>query len=123
MLTDGAETKAIANDFIAGFGSPTRRVVNADLSQESAVLEAFAKTAADPELPPVGVVIFAGQQSFDGTDFGDAPARGRDLAWGVAATVRAIIGGWHGSRHDYGWFPVTVWPSTPTSPATRRLPL
>ena len=96
VLTDGAETDSIATDFIAGFGSPTRRVVNADLSQESAVLEAFAKTAADPELPPVGVVIFAGQQSFDGTDFGNAPARGRDLAWGVAATVRAIIGGWHG---------------------------
>ncbi len=96
VLTDGAETEAIANDFIAGFGSPTRRVVSADLSQESAVLEAFAKTAADAELPPVGVVIFAGQQPFDGTDSGDAPARGRDLTWGVAATVRAIVGGWHG---------------------------
>ena len=62
VLTDGAETEEIANDFITGFGSPTRRVISADLSQESAVLEAFAKTAADPELPPVGVIVFAGQQ-------------------------------------------------------------
>jgi phthiocerol/phenolphthiocerol synthesis type-I polyketide synthase D len=96
VLTDGGETEAIANDFLRQFGSPTRRVVSADLSQESAVLEAFAKTAADPELPPVGVIVFAGQRSFDGTDSDDAPARGRDLAWAVAATVRAVIGGWHG---------------------------
>src|SRR5271163_4061772 len=54
VLTDGAETDSIANEFIAGFGSPTLRVVSADLSQESAVLEAFAKTAADPELPQIG---------------------------------------------------------------------
>ena len=96
VLTDGAETEAIAKDFVDRFGSPTRRVVSADLSQESAVLEAFAKTAADPELPPVGVIIFAGQRPFDGTDSDDAPARGRDLAWATAATVRAVIGGWHG---------------------------
>ncbi len=62
VLTDGAETEEIAKDFITRFGSPTRRVISADLSHESAVLEAFAKTAADPELPPVGVIVFAGQQ-------------------------------------------------------------
>ncbi|MBV8180917.1 MAG: SDR family NAD(P)-dependent oxidoreductase, partial [Mycobacterium sp.] len=95
VLTGGAETEAIANDFLSQFSSPTRRVVSADLSQESAVLEAFVKTAADPELPPVGLIVFAGQQPF-GTDSGDAPARGRDLAWAVIATVRAVISGWHG---------------------------
>ncbi len=94
VLTDGAETEAIADDFLTRFGSPTRRVVSADLSQESAVLEAFAKTAADPELPPVGVIVFAGQRTFDGTDSDDA--RGRDLVWAISATVRAVIGGWHG---------------------------
>ena len=73
---------------------PTGR--RADLSQESAVLEAFSQAAGDAELPPVGVVIFAGKQTFDGTDSGDAPARGRDLAWGVASTVRTILTGWHG---------------------------
>jgi phthiocerol/phenolphthiocerol synthesis type-I polyketide synthase D len=96
VLTDGAETEEIANDFITRFGSPTRRVISADISQESAVLEAFAKTAADPELPPVGVIVFAGQHSFDGTDSDDAMARGRDLAWAISGTVRALVGGWHG---------------------------
>ncbi len=96
VLTDGAETEAVAKEFIAGLGSPTRRVISADLSQESAVLAAFAQTAGDAELPPVGVVIFAGRQSFDGTETGDAAAHGRDLAWGVASTVRAILSGWHG---------------------------
>ncbi|MGB3474715.1 MAG: beta-ketoacyl reductase, partial [Mycobacterium sp.] len=35
--------------------------------------------------------------AFDGTEVGDAPARGRDLAWSVASTVRTIVGGWHGT--------------------------
>src|ERR1700730_11029857 len=74
VLTDGAEVEAVAKEFVTGFGSPTRRVITADLSQESAVLEAFSQAAGDAELPPVGVVIFAGRQSFDGTDSGDAPA-------------------------------------------------
>ena len=60
------------------------------------MLEAFAKTAADPELPPVGVIIFVGQRSFDGTDSDDALARARDLIWAISATVRAVVGGWHG---------------------------
>ena len=30
------------------------------------MLEAFAKTAADPDFPPVGVIVFVGQRSFDG---------------------------------------------------------
>jgi phthiocerol/phenolphthiocerol synthesis type-I polyketide synthase D len=96
VLTDGAETDSVAQDFVAAFSSPTRRLVSAELSKESAVMEAFSKAADDPELPPVGIVVFAGQQSFDGTESGDAPARGRDLTWGIASTVRTIIGGWHG---------------------------
>ncbi len=79
VLTDGAETEAIANDFRSQFSSPTRRVVSADLSQESAVLEAFAKTAADPELPPVGVIVFAGQRSFEAGDSDDARGPGSGL--------------------------------------------
>jgi phthiocerol/phenolphthiocerol synthesis type-I polyketide synthase D len=94
VLTDGAETEAIANDFVDRFSSSTRRVNSADISQEPAVGEAFAKTAADPDLPPVGVIVFTGQSSFDGDS--DAPARGRALTWAVSATVRAIINGWHG---------------------------
>ena len=74
VLNDGAEAEAVAKEFVAAFGSPTRRVIAADLSQESAVLEAFSQAAGDAELPPVGVVIFAGKQTFDGTDSGDAAA-------------------------------------------------
>jgi phthiocerol/phenolphthiocerol synthesis type-I polyketide synthase D len=96
VLTDGAETEEIASDFIIRCGSPTRRLISAELSRESAVLEAFAKTAAHPELPPVGVIVFAGQHCFDSADSEGAPARGRDLAWAISATVRAVVGGWHG---------------------------
>jgi phthiocerol/phenolphthiocerol synthesis type-I polyketide synthase D len=96
VLTDGAETEEIANDFVNRFGSPTRRVISADLSREAAVLEAFAKTAADPELPPAGVIVFAGRNSFSGADSDDSPERARDLVWAISATVRAIVGGWHG---------------------------
>jgi phthiocerol/phenolphthiocerol synthesis type-I polyketide synthase D len=96
VLTDGAESEEIANDFINRFGSPSRRLITAELSRESAVLEAFARTAADPELPPVGVIVFAGQNSFDGADSDDSPERARDLVWAISATVRAVVGGWHG---------------------------
>ena len=96
VLSHDPETKAIAEDFTARFGSPTRRVIGADLSDESAVLEAFTKTAADPDLPPVGVIVFVGQRTFDGTDSDGALARARDVIWAVSATTRAVVGGWHG---------------------------
>jgi phthiocerol/phenolphthiocerol synthesis type-I polyketide synthase D len=95
VLTDGSETEQMANDFTARFGSPSCQVISADLSSESAVLEAFAKTAADPGLPPAGVIVFTAPGSFDGAD-DEAPARARDAIWAIAATVRAIVGGWHG---------------------------
>ncbi len=96
VLTDGTDTEGLATDFVSRFGSPTRRLITADVSRESEVLSAFAGTADDPELPPAGVILLAGSRSFDGTVSGDALTRGRELAWGVAATVRAIVGGWHG---------------------------
>ena len=96
VLTQDPDTKAMAEDFTAKFSAPSRRVIEADLSEESAVLEAFTKTAADPELPPIGVIIFVGQRSFDGTDSDGALARARDLIWAIAATTRAVVGGWHG---------------------------
>ena len=48
-----------------------RRVITENMSDESAVLQAFAKTASEPELPPVGVAIF-GESSICGAD-GDDP--------------------------------------------------
>jgi phthiocerol/phenolphthiocerol synthesis type-I polyketide synthase D len=96
LLSDDSETKALVNDFITGFSSPTRRVISEDLFDESVVRGAFAETASDPELPPVGVVIFVGQRYFDGTDADDALGRTRELVWAISATVRALVGGWHG---------------------------
>jgi phthiocerol/phenolphthiocerol synthesis type-I polyketide synthase D len=95
VLTDDLDTKRLADDFSTRFGSPTRRVISADLSDESAVLEAFAKTAEDPQLPPAGVIVFVGQRCFDGTDAEGALARAQELIWSISATVRAVVGGWH----------------------------
>jgi phthiocerol/phenolphthiocerol synthesis type-I polyketide synthase D len=96
VLADDPDAEAIAQDFTTKFSSPTRRVIRADLMDESAVLEAFTQAAADPELPPAGVIIFVGQRSFDGTDSDGGLARARELIWSVSATVRAVVGGWHG---------------------------
>ena len=95
VLTDGGAATA-AQDFTTGFSSPTRRVITADLGDESAVLEAFATAAADPELPPAGVVVIVEPRSFDGRGAAAEQAHARDLIWSVATTVRAITGGWHG---------------------------
>jgi phthiocerol/phenolphthiocerol synthesis type-I polyketide synthase D len=96
VLAEDADAAAIAHDFTARFGSPTRRIISEDLSDESAVLEAFAKTAADPELPPAGVILFAGRHPFDGSDSDGTLARTRDLIWAISAAARAVVGGWHG---------------------------
>ncbi|HYB36145.1 MAG TPA: type I polyketide synthase [Mycobacterium sp.] len=96
VLTHEPGTKDLARDFTDKFGSPTRRMISADLSNESAVLEAFAKTAADAELPPLGVIVFVGQRPFDGTDGDGALARTLDLIGAISAAVRAVVGGWHG---------------------------
>ncbi len=96
VLTDGSDTEQIVNDFVTRFGSPTRRITTAEVSQESVVLEAFAAAAADAERPPVGVVVFAGPSFADEDGPDGALRRARDLVWQIAASVRAIVGGWHG---------------------------
>ena len=96
VLTHDPDSNDIAKDFTTGFASPTRRVITADLADESAVLEAFAKTAADPGLPPAGVVIFVDQREFDDTDADAGLAHARDAIWAISAAVRAVVGGWHG---------------------------
>ena len=79
VLADSdSETTALAAEFTARFSSPTRRVVSATLADESAVVEAFAKTAADSKLPPVGIIVLLGKPSFDGTDTDAALRRAQD---------------------------------------------
>ncbi len=95
VLTDGAEAAAAAEDFVAGFRSPARRVVTADLHDESAIQVAFAAAADDPALPPAGVIAFLGNRPFDAGD-AEALTHTRDVLWSVTAAVRAITTGWHG---------------------------
>ena len=99
VLTDAQAATAGAESFIAGWSSPARRVITADLNDESAMLTAFAEMAGDPERPPVGVVAFIG----DSPSVGDSPgltdggiARARESVWAVSTVARAIVGGWHG---------------------------
>jgi phthiocerol/phenolphthiocerol synthesis type-I polyketide synthase D len=96
VLAEDADAAALAQDFTAHFGSPTRRMVSGDLSDESAVLEAFAKTAADAELPPAGVILFLGHDSLAGSDLDGALLRAREVIWQVSVVARAVVGGWHG---------------------------
>ncbi|MGE2735119.1 type I polyketide synthase [Mycolicibacterium vaccae] len=96
-LGDGPEGLADAQDFATRFGSDTRRVVTADLGDESAVREAFADATADPDLPPAGVVVFVSNPAFDGSDAAGGLQHARDVIWGVAGTVRAVVGSWHGT--------------------------
>ncbi len=96
VLADGASALTTAQDFATRFGSPTHRVMTADLGDESAVREAFAAATADPDLPPAGVIVMVDQPEFDGDDAAGGLAHARDLIWGIAGTVRAIVGSWHG---------------------------
>ncbi|KMO83138.1 polyketide synthase [Mycolicibacterium chubuense] len=95
-LADGPAGLAAAQDFAARFGGATRRVVTADLGDEAAVREAFATATADPDLPPAGVIVFGDFGSGDAADAAAGLAHARDVIWGVAGTVRAIVGSWHG---------------------------
>jgi phthiocerol/phenolphthiocerol synthesis type-I polyketide synthase D len=96
LADDDAETKALVAEFTARFGSSSRRVISEELSDESAVLEAFAKTAANPELPPVGVIVFVGERSFDSADSDGALRRAHELIWAISVAGRAVVDGWHG---------------------------
>ncbi|UXA08637.1 type I polyketide synthase [Mycobacterium sp. SMC-2] len=92
VLTDG-RARDRAEAFVAGWRSPARRLITADLHDESAILAAFADTAGDPQHPPVGVVVFVAPDpnvADDGVD------EARETVWAVSTVIRAIVGGWHG---------------------------
>jgi len=95
LLADGDdETQALVAEFSARFGSPTRRVLSAQLSDDSAMREAVAKTAADPEFPAAGLIVFVGQSSFDDADPDSAVGRARELILAASAAARAAADGW-----------------------------
>ncbi len=93
VLTDGPDSAAA--EFGVGFLSRKRRVITADIYDETAVQAAFAEAAGDPALPPAGVVVI-GQCPSVGVDLEAELTHARELVWSVAATVRAITSGWHG---------------------------
>jgi phthiocerol/phenolphthiocerol synthesis type-I polyketide synthase D len=94
LADDDPETMSLVAEFTIQLSSPTRRVISEVLSDESAVLEAFAQTAADPEHPPVGVIVFVGRRSFDGTDSDGSLRRARELIWSISVAARAAVNGW-----------------------------
>ncbi len=61
------------------------------------MLGAVAKAAADPELPPVGMIVFVGERSFDGTDPDGALQRAHELIWAISVAARAAVDGRHGT--------------------------
>ena len=93
VLTDGPDSAAA--EFAVGFLSPKRRVITADLNDESEVQNAFADFAGDPAMPPAGVVFIAADHP-DGDDLQAGLVHARELIWSLAAAVRTITGSWHG---------------------------
>ncbi len=89
-----AETAALAAEVTAAFSSPTRRVVSATLTGDSAVAEAFGEAAADPQFPPVGIVVLLAKRPFDGLDTEAALTRAHDLVVDISAAAHAAVDGW-----------------------------
>jgi phthiocerol/phenolphthiocerol synthesis type-I polyketide synthase D len=89
-----AETTALAADVTAAFSSPTRRVVSATLTGDSEVAEAFGAAAADPQFPPVGIVVLLAKRPFDGLDTDAALQRAHDLVIDISAAAHAAVDGW-----------------------------
>jgi len=124
VLTDACldeQARVMADDFIARWRSPMRKVHTADLDDESAMLAAFAEAAGDPDHPPVGVVAFVGGAS---TGLDDGLLRALDSVWSISTVVRAVVGTWHG-RAPRLWLVtgggLSVRDDEPGAPATAAL--
>ncbi|MDA2893503.1 type I polyketide synthase [Mycolicibacterium sp. BiH015] len=96
VLSAGADAEAAAAGFAERFGGAHRKVVTADLGDETAARDAFAAATSDAELPPAGVVVLVDLPAFDGTDAAPSVTAAQDALWEIAATVRTIVGSWHG---------------------------
>ena len=97
MLAESdSETTTLAAEITTRFTSPTRRVFNATLADESAVAESFATTGDDPHFPPVGIVVLLAKRPFDGADADGALRRAQDLIVQISAAAHAAVDGWKG---------------------------
>ena len=61
------------------------------------MLEAFAKAACRSGASPVGMIVFVGKRSFDGTDPDGALHRAHELIWAISVAARAAVDGWQGT--------------------------
>jgi len=96
LAESDSETTALAAEITTRFTSPTRRVISATLADESAVAEAFAKTAGDVQFPPVGIVVLLAKRPFDGAETDAALSRAQDLIVQISAAAHAAVDGWKG---------------------------
>ena len=98
LLLADSDSDALVADVSARLSSPSRRVVSGALSDESIAVQAFAKTAADDQLPPAGVIVFLGAPAFDGNDFDGALRRAQELIERISATAHAVVDRANGNR-------------------------
>ncbi|MGH3563207.1 MAG: SDR family NAD(P)-dependent oxidoreductase, partial [Mycobacterium sp.] len=92
LLADSdLETQTLVAEFATRLRSATRRVITAGLFDPAS--EALTEAGADPERPPVGIVVFVGKHPFDGVDLDGALARARELTWSAWITARAAVDG------------------------------
>ncbi|WP_349268775.1 phthiocerol/phenolphthiocerol synthesis polyketide synthase type I PpsD [Mycolicibacterium parafortuitum] len=96
VLADGDAALGEAARFADGFGDVQHRVIAAPLADESAARDALASATSDAALPPAGVVVLVDVPAFDGTDADARLRAAQDAVWEIAATVRSIVGSWHG---------------------------
>jgi phthiocerol/phenolphthiocerol synthesis type-I polyketide synthase D len=89
------ETTDLAAAVTDKLTSSSRRAISARLADESAVAEAFAKTAADAK--PVGIIVLLANRPFDGVDTDGALQRAQDLLVDISAAAHAAVEGWKGA--------------------------
>jgi phthiocerol/phenolphthiocerol synthesis type-I polyketide synthase D len=94
LAESDSETTALAAEITTRLRSPARRVISATLADESAVAEAFTKTAADPK--PVGIVVLLAKRPFDAASTDAALGRAQDLIVQISAAGHAAVDGWKG---------------------------
>ena len=88
------DTEDLATAITDKLTSSTRRAVSAALGDESAVAEAFAKTA---DSKPVGIVVLLADRPFDIEATDAALKRAHDLVVDITAAAHAAVDGWKGT--------------------------
>jgi phthiocerol/phenolphthiocerol synthesis type-I polyketide synthase D len=88
------DSEDLATEITDKLTSSTRRAVSAALGDQSAVAEAFAKTA---DSKPVGIVVLLADRPFDAVDTDAALKRAHDLVVDITAAAHAAVDGWKGT--------------------------